>query len=613
MDPDPLAIAAPKRKPNQTLTIEADLVVIGGGIAGSAAAVAASRLGLKAALVQNRPVLGGNASSEVGLLMGGADRDFHHTRETGIVEEIDLVNRYYNHEIQWRNSISDATLENLVLDAGVDLYLNTHVHAIEKDANRIVAITASQQATEHVYRFESPLFVDATGDGCIAAMAGAAFMAGTEARSEFDESLAPDEPSPISMGSTLMYRVKDMGQPIPFRKPDWAYSFPNPEDLPVRIRHLDKPQLWIEYGAELNTIDDHVEIRQELLKILYGVWDHVKNHGDYGADNYVLSWVGAVPGKRESRRVIGDYILTQNDVVHPKPIPDGVAFGGWPIDVHNPKGFYAKKKWLDYTHLDKPYPIPLRCYYSRDMENLFLAGRIISATHIAHGSIRLMRTCGVGGQAVGTAAYICRKYQQTPRQVASQHITELQQLLLKHDAYIPAVTHDDRDDLARAPGVTVTASSEHTDPESGYVYAADKVITGISRGSGNDENLWLSQPMSSSRDQSTQFDPDPWIKLRWPEVIRLARVQVTFDTMVREQRFFDRPVLGPIPTCVKSYCLDLLDADDHWQTVYRESNNFQRHRVIEFTPRHVRAIRVNIEAVHDDLHARVYEIRAYGP
>ncbi len=580
---------------------QADLVIVGGGIAGCVAAVAAARMGTKTVLVQNRPVLGGNASSEVGLLMAGADRDFPHVRETGIVEEIDLLNRYHNHEVQWRNCISDATLENLVKEAGVDLYLNTHIHALQMQGQSIRWVTGAQQATERIFQFEAPVFVDATGDGTLLAMAGGAFMTGTEARSTFQESLAPETASDVMQGSTLMYRVKDMGRPVAFHSPPWAYCFPSADDLPVKIRFLDKPQLWIEFGARLDTIGDADAIREELLKILYGVWDHVKNHGDYGADNYVLSWVGSVPGKRESRRGVGDYILNENDLTHPTDLPDAVAYGGWPIDVHNPDGFYARHKWLDYTHLKSIYPIPYRCYYSRDITNLFLAGRIVSASHVAHGSIRLIRTCGIGGQAVGTAAALCRKYGMTPRALGQEHIRELQQELLKHDGFIPGIRNEDPRDLARQ--ARVSASSAFRDAETGYLFAADKVIEGLSRGRMNDENLWISAPMDEDR--------EPWIVLEWEAPVKLNRVQLTFDTMVREQRFFDRPVLGPLPTCIRNGRLEVRDDSGSWRTVARMDDNYLRHRLLIFASVATDAIRFCVEETQGDPHARLYEVRAY--
>lgn len=584
-------------------TVSADLTVIGGGIAGCSAAIAAARLGLRTVLVQNRPVLGGNASSEIGILMAGADRDFTHSRETGIVEEIDLVNRYHNYEVQWRNCVADATLEFMVRNAGVSLFLNTHAYKITmRDDAQINSVTGAQQGTERGFEFRSPLFVDASGDGAVAMMAGARYRMGSEAKEEFNEELASDDASDVTMGSTLMFRVKKTDAPVPFRKPDWAHHYPNPEDLPCKIRSLERPQLWIEHGAKLDTIKDNVTIREELLKILYGVWDHIKNHGDYGAENHVISWVGSVPGKRESRRIVGDYILSENDLVNPTEYGDAVAYGGWPIDVHSPDGFHAKKKWLNYKHLDKPYPIPYRCYYSKNIENLFMAGRIISATHVAHGSTRLIRTCSVGGQAVGTAAYVCRKYNESPRSVGLKRIEELRQLLLRYDCHIPEVRNQDPLDLARKAR-EVTASSEHVDPKSGNEHSAAKVVEGVSRGNGQNENLWMSNQLDRN-------NPPPTIELKFDETVKVSSIQLTFDTMIREQRFFDRPVFGPLPTCVSDYRIEA-KIGDQWRLLKSEKGNFLRHRIHRFNTIETDCVRVRVYKTNGDPHARIYEIRLY--
>lgn len=582
--------------------IDAEFVVVGGGIAGCTAAIAAARLGVKTALIQNRPVLGGNASSEIGLVMAGADRDFTHARETGIIEEIDLLNRYHNYEVQWRNCISDATLEALVKSSGVNLYLNSHVHDIVmSDETNINSVIASQQGTENLYCFSAPFFVDATGDGSLAVMSNAIYRIGTESKDEFGESLASDTPSATTMGSTLMFRVKQMDTPIPFNKMAWAYEYLSPESLPVKIRSLEYPQLWIEYGAKLDTIKDNMAIRDELLKILYGVWDHVKNHGDYGAEDLALSWVGSVPGKRESRRMEGDYILTQDDLENPRKFEDAVAYGGWPIDVHNPDGFYAKKKWLDYTHLNKPYTIPYRCYYSKNIENLFMTGRNISASHVAHGSTRLIRTCAVGGQAVGTAAYLCNKYKMTPREIGKSHIKELQQTLLKYDCFIPDIKNEDNNDLAQ--NAVVTASSEYCEPNSKIVHSASKVIDGVSRGNVKDENMWISKPLTHTE--------ETYIELKWKQNVTLNSLHLTFDTMIREQRFFDKKILGAIKTCVKKFVIEYRDAGK-WITLQTVEGNFLRHRIIKFRKITTPAIRVKIIKTNGDPQARIYEIRAYN-
>lgn len=583
--------------------IQCDLMVIGGGIAGCCAAVAASRLGLNVALVNNRPVLGGNGSSEVGLLIGSADRDFPHAREGGVAEEINLLNRFYNHEVQWRNSISDATLEHLVLDAGVRLFLNVHVDSVDvSDSAAIEAVAGSQQGTERRFTFESDYYVDSTGDGTIAALSEAPWRSGSEAKSEFNEPHAPEEPTTTTMGSTLMFRIKDLGRPVPFIRPPWAYEYKSPDDLPVKIRgHLEYPQLWIEFGAHLDTIGQNDEIRTELQKILFGVWDHIKNHGDYNAENMVLSWAASVPGKRESRRIEGNHILTENDVVTGTTFDDAVAYGGWPIDVHNAEGFYAREKWTDYLHLAKPYQIPLRCYYSRSIHNLFMAGRAISTTHIAHGTTRLMGTCGAGGQAVGTAAFVCMKHGLTAHELDPTMIQELQQILLKYDAHIPGLRNEDPDDLARA--ANVWASSEYVDPVTSRAAAATNVIEGVSRGSEDNENMWISKPF-------TRHFP-AFIQLDWGSPVELSVVHLTFDTMMRQQRMFDRFILGPMSTCVRDYRLLIPDGEENWREVASVKGNFLRHNVLALERVKTRTLRVQVDRTNGDELVRIYEIRAY--
>jgi hypothetical protein len=588
--------------PNKEIELNADLVVAGGGVAGCAAAIAAARMGVDTILIQNRPVLGGNASSEIGILMAGADRDFTHARETGIIEEIDLLNRYHNYEVQWRNCISDATLEALVKSAGVRILLNTHVHSVEmRDETSIKALLAAQQSTEKIFRVKAPLCVDATGDASVAAMAGAIYRTGREGKSEFGESLAPETPSQTTMGSTLMFRVKDLEHPTPFNRMPWAHKFESPDSLPVKIRSLEYPQLWIEYGAELDTIADNMTIREELLKILYGVWDHVKNHGEYNAENLALAWVASVPGKRESRRCVGDYILTQNDLVDSTEFDDAVAYGGWPIDVHNPEGFFSSKKWLDYTHLKKPYQIPYRCYYSKNISNLFFAGRNISASHVAHGSTRLIRTCAVGGQAVGTAAALCLKHSATPRELGLERIEELRQTLLKNDCHIPGVVNKDDRDLA--PQASISASSESIDDRTGKINAAEKVTQGVARGWEGDENMWISAP--------TINENPAWLELRWSSSIVCDTVQVAFDTMIREQRFFDKKVFGPIPTCVKDFNVFVQLASGEWRRVASIKGNFQRFRRLNFERLEISKMKLEIEATNGVPEARIYEIRVY--
>ncbi|HIE50160.1 MAG TPA: FAD-dependent oxidoreductase, partial [Armatimonadetes bacterium] len=308
-------------------------------------------------------------------------------------------------------------------------------------------------------------------DGTIGAAAGAEFRLGREARREFNESLAPEEADNLTQGSSLLFRARDVGRPVPFTPPPWAEDYPTEESLYHRHhspynRREYAGYWWIEVGAPFDTIDQNEEICAEALRHLLGVWDHIKNHGEHGAENLALDWIGMLPGKRESRRLIGDYILTEHDVRQNQPFPDRVAYGGWFIDLHTMGGILAQDQppealsgnpdLSDQLRI-QPYSIPLRCLYSRNIENLFMAGRDISVTHVALGTTRLMLTCAVLGQAVGTAASLCLKYRVTPRTLAQEQVAQLQQTLLKDDCFILNLPNQDPADLA--PRATVSATS----------------------------------------------------------------------------------------------------------------------------------------------------------
>jgi hypothetical protein len=446
-----------------------DVIVVGGGVAGVCAAIAAARHGCSVALVQDRPVLGGNSSSEVRVNLGGADAHGgrRHARETGILEELRLEDRLRNHE-PVANGRINFVWDHVLLDAvwrepHITLYLNTSAQqAILGDQETIQGIVAYQSSTYRTLHLRGCMLVDASGDGVVAAEAGAHFRVGREARSEFNEPTAPERGDNFTLGSSLLFRVRDLGRPVPFQPPAWARRFDTDDALPHRA-HDYFPHAgfwWIEYGGTLDTIADNEAIRDELLRCVLGVWDHIKNRGHHGADTYVLDWVGAVPGKRESRRFLGDHILTEQDLLAPTRFPDAVAYGGWPIDLHPPEGIHASEPPCSFVTIPRVYGIPLGSLFSRNIRNLMLAGRNISASHVAFGSTRLMATGAVMGQAVGTAAALCKRYDTSPRAVRHDHIRELQQLLLRDDAYIPGIRNQDPADLARIAHASATSSAQ---------------------------------------------------------------------------------------------------------------------------------------------------------
>lgn len=465
-----------------------DVVVCGGGLAGLCTAISAARLGCKAVLVQDRPVLGGNSSSEIRVPVGGASDSNPWARETGIIEELILENRVSNHTScgfpgGLTNSLWDLTLyDKVIQETNLKLFLNTSARKAVVEKKRIRGILCYQLGSEKEFVIEGDIFIDATGDGLVAASAGAEFRIGREGKDEFGESLAPEKGNNGVMGNTLMFQAKDLGHPVSFIPPAWAIKYPKCEDLGLGDKNLkgkvESGYCWIEIGTPFDTISENEKIRDELLKHLLGVWEHIKNHPRHREENknLALDWIGAVPGKRESRRFIGDYILSEKDVRNDTFFPDRVAYGGWFIDLHTIGGILARDKppepasyrgdpkYIAKT-LVTPYSIPFRCLYSKNIENLMLAGRDISVSHVALGTTRLMATCAVIGQAVGTASYLCRKHKVLPSHIHPKHIGELQQQLLKSDCFIPDIKNEDKKDLAKGARVTASSSSPLVFPQ----------------------------------------------------------------------------------------------------------------------------------------------------
>ncbi|WP_437202167.1 FAD-dependent oxidoreductase [Planctomicrobium sp. SH664] len=450
----------------RTDELSAELVVVGGGLAGLCAATTAARAGLSVILVQDRPVLGGNASSEVRLWILGATSHMGNnnrwSREGGIVDEILIENAYRNPE--GNPLILDSILlEKAVAEPNLKLLLNTAVYEVENESTgRIRQVTAfcSQNSTRYILR--APLFVDASGDGIVGFLAGGAFRMGAESRDEFQEQFAPAAAYGELLGHSLYFYTRDTGRPVRFVPP--AFALQDITTIPrwkaFNSREHGCQLWWIEYGGRLDTVHQTEEIKWELWKIIYGVWNHIKNSGEFPkSETLTLEWVGHIPGKRESRRFEGDYLLSQRDLVEQRKHPDAISYGGWAIDLHPADGVYSSLPGCQQYHSKGVYQIPYRCYYSRNIDNLFLAGRIISATHVAFGSTRVMATCAHGGQAVGMAAALCREFQCAPRDLLQAgRLSVLQRRLSRIGHSLPGVDVEDPDDLATS--ATVTASSE---------------------------------------------------------------------------------------------------------------------------------------------------------
>jgi hypothetical protein len=442
-----------------------DVAVVGGGLAGVCAAITAARAGSKVVLVQDRPVLGGNASSEVRLWILGATSHMGNNnrwaREGGVIDELLVENTFRNPEGN-PLVLDTIMLEMVVNEPNLTLLLNTAVHDLEKsDADTIKTVRAFCSQNSTAYEITAPVFVDASGDGIVGFMAGAAFRIGAESRAEFGEQFAPEKATNELLGHTIYFYSKDTGRPVKFTPPSFALrditKIPRWRD--IKFNDTGCRLWWLEWGGALDTIHDSEKIKWELWKVAYGVWNHIKNSGQFPeAETLTLEWVGTIPGKRESRRFEGDHMIIQQDLVEQRRHADAVSFGGWAIDLHPVDGVYSSQSGCQQWHSKGVFQIPYRAMYSRNIANLFLAGRIISASHIAFGSTRVMATCAHGGQAVGMAAAICAKNKLKPRDLlAAPRMAELQRELIRIGQFIPDVAFKDEHDLTRTAAISATS------------------------------------------------------------------------------------------------------------------------------------------------------------
>ncbi|MFH5805102.1 FAD-dependent oxidoreductase [Alienimonas sp. DA493] len=401
-----------------------DLVVIGGGYSGLGAAISGARMGCKVALIQDRPVLGGNGSSEVRVWAMGLIRRGKYPRVGEIIEEIaDRATKSPGTKEEFEDDKKEAIVR---AEENIDLFLNHHAFEVETkdlegDAKRITAVSALDTRTGEITRFEGALYADTTGHGTIGAEAGADWEMTPEGR----------------MGMSNMWRWDEVDRPTEFPNADWALDL-TMKDFPYPRDHHG--QWFWESGFDKNPLEGAEAIRDWNLRAVYGAFDAMKN-GDGAAKhkNAVLTWVAYVGGPRESRRLLGDVQLTQDDIVEKREFPDGCVPSTWSIDLHYPKEQYADKfpdnPFISYAVHDRRidrnygYPVPYRCFYSRNVENLFMAGRNISVTHQALGTTRVMKTCGMMGEVVGRAASICIKNGCTPRRVYEDYWGEMVDLL----------------------------------------------------------------------------------------------------------------------------------------------------------------------------------------
>ena len=438
------------KKPINEKFISCDLCVVGGGLAGTFAAISAARHGASVVLLQDRPMLGGNASSEVRMWVRGAPGKFN--RETGLISEYEETIIHGNPELN--PFLTDALLYEMVLrEPNIRLLLNTTCFDCEMDGASIRSIRAWQLTTYICFTVTAKLFADCSGDSILAPLSKAEYRHGREAAAEYGETLALPKEDSCTMGMSVLLAARETDHPVRFVPPEFANCYPDDaafagdalDNIHAQVRdHRIGTNLcnlwWVELGGEGDTIADADRVREELMRCIYGVWDHLKNHGDHGMENWELEWVGCLPGKRESRRYVGAHVLTEQEILSGGHFADEVAFGGWPLDDHNPYGMRKNPYSVTPSHMvpvKEPYGIPFRCLYSVNVPNLLFAGRNISVTHVALSSTRVMATCALLGQACGTAAAIAVSHQCLPADVSEFHIAELQRLLMDDGVFLP--------------------------------------------------------------------------------------------------------------------------------------------------------------------------------
>lgn len=419
--------------------IKSDLCVIGGGLAGLSTAISASRKGLKVVLVHDRAVLGGNASSEVRMWVRGASVRFPDYREGGIVEELAMDNMYYNPYMTF--PLWDGVLYNkAVAEKNLTLLLNATCNGAEYEQDTITSVNAWQLTTYTNYKITAKYYADCSGDSILSQFIPAEFRLGRESFLEFQETGAKEFADEKTMGASCLIQCRETTEKIEYIPFDFVRTFKD-KDFAYRMDVTDSLGFtkdnfwWLERGGTQDTITQAEEIKTHLLADSFGAWDYIKNSGKFDSANWDLEFAGFLPAKRESRRYVGPYILTQNDLEQGVAFEDEIAYGGWSMDDHNPSGIEENCPPNVHYHIKEAYAIPLRCLYSKNVKNLFFAGRNISATHMALSSTRVMATCALLGQAVGVATFVAIKYGLQPQDLTGK-LAEIQQILRDEDCFL---------------------------------------------------------------------------------------------------------------------------------------------------------------------------------
>ena len=612
-----------------------DVVVIGAGTTGMGAAIAAARNGMRTALVFDRPVLGGNAGQELGVGIHGASHAHPNAREGGFIEEMKLLRAHRKCA-----NASQAYAWQAKASPNLSLFPDRRVLKVEKTGDgHLDAVLAKDTLSGGWTRYRAKFFIDCTGDGWVGYYAGVPYRFGREGKAEFGEDEAPDEPDKRTMSGVIItdgtwcFSLRDTGRPVAYETPEWARV------LPEGFRKKLKPQVrkrggfgaswWIEHSGDFDDFADPEGARDELVKISFAYFGWGKNEWEHRdlLKNYELMWVPFVDGRRETLRLVGDYLMTGNDQKAATVFPDRISYGGWPMDTHDPLGMRnpnGNGYWRVHPNLPI-YTIPYRILYNPKFDNLYFAGRCSSVTHMALGSVRVEATLATLGQACGTAAAMCIREGLTPKELGASRIGALQQRLLKQDQYIPGLRNEDPDDLARTAEVTATSSQSRirfarstsvdwaiSQSKIGFVHRKDPdrrdwcysegaspaaVIDGTTRIVGDEAHAWVSD--------ETQPLPQA-LTLTWKRPVRASEVRIVFNSDLMPTQ----PAAMPEPL-VKAYDVEVKTAG-RWEKVVTAEDNWRRLAVHGFEPREISALRLTCRETWGSPSAQVFEVRVYA-
>ena len=574
-----------------------DLIVVGGGVAGVVAAISAARYGLKTALINNRPVLGGNGSDESAVTLDGSTHIGEH--ETGLVFEMKCYRETKN--LTWSNVFDKYTSA----EKDLTVFKNTLVTGAERAGDAVERVHAINTMTLEESIFSADRYVDASGDAWLGYYAGAYYRYGREARFQHGEPFAPE----IADGNTMSgCAMRGISAPRPsicsffaeptdshvnFTPPAWAFKLLDGDELGRTPRVYERGEWWLELQNDYDDVFEGEFVRDSMFRMSAGYFDWLKNSwsGRDAVANYKLRSLGTYLARRESRRLVGDRILSENDYVEGQSYPDAVCYCGWNIDVHHIDGIFSGKDGAFTVNRRPPItPIPFSALYSKNISNLMMAGRCISVTHIGLGPVRVQLTTATMGQAVGTAAYLCKKYGCTPREVRDEHIEELQQLLLKDGMTIPGVKHNDEKDLARKSRVSADSFIEGCEPEN--------VINGKTRKREGEDYAWISNGPAPQN-----------ITLTFEEPTEIKQVRITLDFP------FDKFGYGyseypKTPELVTDLNLHIL-TESGWIKVKEVRDNVWRLVLIDLDSIKVKAVKVEVVRVSDSDRVIIPEIRIY--